>query len=93
MTAEELVEALTLQLFLSYDSISGCVCKDGNSIKIYPPINMYYFTPWKTNVVTINYLLKEVIIFIFTAFFFLERRSFVRESTWDLEADKFVFLS
>lgn len=54
---------------------------------------MYYFTPWKTNAVTINYLLKEVIIFIFTALFFLKRSSFVRESTWDLEVDKFVLLS
>lgn len=43
-------------------------------------------------IISYNYLLKGVIIFIFTAFFFLERRSFAKENTQVLEADRFEFL-
>ena len=37
---------------------------------MYPPTNVYYSTPKRANVVLGNYLLKGVIIFIFTVFHF-----------------------
>lgn len=80
LTAKELVEALALQSFLLYDSISGCgftcVWKEGNSIKIYPSTSVHYFTPWRANVVIINYL-----FFFSPQFSLLARRAFVRQSS------------